>query len=75
MAATQASFANSNIALLGSDIEHRVREQAAGTEPAWQHAGKRQGLEIWRIENFKVVPWLTSHHELYDGDSYASPIF
>jgi hypothetical protein len=44
---------DSNIANLGSDLEKKVREAAAQTEAAWKNAGKKVGLEIWRIEKFQ----------------------
>eukprot|EP01114_Cavostelium_apophysatum_P021891 TRINITY_DN775_c0_g1_i1.p1 TRINITY_DN775_c0_g1~~TRINITY_DN775_c0_g1_i1.p1 ORF type:complete len:372 (+),score=107.65 TRINITY_DN775_c0_g1_i1:103-1218(+) len=62
---------DSNIALLGSDLDKKVREAAAQTEPAWKNAGKTVGLQIWRIEQFKVksVPKET-YGTFYSGDSY-----
>ena len=32
----------------------QVKRAAAGTEKAWQGAGEKPGLQIWRIVNFKV---------------------
>ncbi|KIM43289.1 hypothetical protein M413DRAFT_444108 [Hebeloma cylindrosporum] len=62
---------DSNIALLGSDLEKRIREEAGEGEPAWSEAGKVIGLEMWRIENFHVVPWPKERSGFfYDGDSY-----
>ncbi|KAL0571230.1 hypothetical protein V5O48_010737 [Marasmius crinis-equi] len=62
---------DSNIALLGSDLEKRVREHAGDKEPAWEDAGKEPGLKVWRIENFHVVPWPEKQYGMfYDGDSY-----
>jgi len=60
-----------NIALLGSDLEKQVKAASAATEKAWVGAGKVPGLQIWRIEKFKVVPvQKTDHGRFYDGDSY-----
>lgn len=66
---TQYKIEDSNIALLGSDLEKRVREHAGDTEPAWESAGKAVGLQIWRIEQFRIKAW-TRVGEFYDGDSY-----
>ena len=36
-----------------------------------EKAGKRSGLEIWRIENMKMVPVSSKHHgHFFVGDSY-----
>lgn len=51
------NIADSNIALLGSDIEKKVKLAAAQTEAAWNNAGKAVGLQIWRIEKFNVISW------------------
>jgi len=65
------NIADSNIANLGSDLEKKVREAAAATEPAWANAGKKVGLQIWRIEKFQVKSWPTEQYgSFYDGDSY-----
>jgi gelsolin len=65
------NVADSNIANLGSDLDKKVREAAAQTEPAWQNAGKQVGLQIWRIEKFKVVSWPRDQYgSFYSGDSY-----
>lgn len=65
------NIADSNIANLGSDLDKKVREAAAATEPAWQNAGKNVGLQIWRIEKFQVKSWPKDQYgSFYDGDSY-----
>jgi gelsolin len=67
----QYNIADSNIANLGSDLDKKVRQAAANTEPAWANAGKNVGLEIWRIEKFKVVSWPKEQYgQFYSGDSY-----
>lgn len=39
-------------------------------DPAFQGAGQKAGIEIWRIENFRPVPILKSHGKFFTGDSY-----
>jgi gelsolin len=65
------NISDSNIALLGSDLDKKVKLAAAKTEKAWNNAGKKEGLEIWRIEKFNVVPIPTdTYGTFYSGDSY-----
>jgi len=67
----QYNIADSNIANLGSDLDKKVREAASQTEPAWANAGKKVGLQIWRIEKFQVKSWPQEQYgSFYDGDSY-----
>lgn len=64
---------DSNVELIGSDLDHRVKYNSAASEPAWNNGtiGQQPGLFIWRIENFEVVPWPKERTgEFYDGDSY-----
>lgn len=66
-------FKDSNIELIGTAIDHRVKHQSADTEPAWNNGiiGKEAGLYIWRIEDFQVVPWPQKFAgQFYEGDSY-----
>jgi len=65
------NIADSNIANLGSDLEKKVRLEASNKEPAWANAGKKVGLEIWRIEKFNVKSWPKDQYgSFYSGDSY-----
>jgi gelsolin len=65
------NVADSNIALLGSDLEKKVKLAAAQTEKAWAEAGKKVGIQIWRIEKFNVVSWPKEQYgTFYSGDSY-----
>ena len=69
----QLNFEDTNIWLIGTDIDHKVKYNSAATEPAWNNAqiGTQPGLWIWRIEDFHVVPWPTElYGQFYDGDSY-----
>ncbi|KAK3293077.1 uncharacterized protein B0H64DRAFT_363410 [Chaetomium fimeti] len=64
---------DSNVELIGSDLDHKVKHASAETEPAWNdgRVGLTAGLFVWRIENFAVVAVpKTSHGQFYDGDSY-----
>lgn len=64
---------DSNVELIGTDIDHRVKYKSAATEPAWNAGGvgQKPGLRVWRIEQFQVVPWPAQRYgEFYDGDSY-----
>eukprot|EP01103_Thecamoeba_quadrilineata_P013385 TRINITY_DN3706_c0_g1_i1.p1 TRINITY_DN3706_c0_g1~~TRINITY_DN3706_c0_g1_i1.p1 ORF type:complete len:421 (-),score=105.13 TRINITY_DN3706_c0_g1_i1:21-1283(-) len=55
------------------------RQARAGTlgaaaktaEEEWAHAGKQEGLQIWRVEKFHIVPWPREEYgKFYEGDSY-----
>ncbi|KAJ4344581.1 uncharacterized protein N0V89_012325 [Didymosphaeria variabile] len=64
---------DSNVALINSDIDHKVKHQSASTEPAWNNGviGREPGLFIWRIEAFEVVPWPKEQYgSFHEGDSY-----
>jgi len=62
---------DSNVALLGSDLDKKCRVAAAQTEQAWKDAGKQVGMQIWRIEKFNVKTWPKDQYgSFYDGDSY-----
>ncbi|KAL3961021.1 hypothetical protein ACCO45_006138 [Purpureocillium lilacinum] len=64
---------DSNVELIGSDIDHRVKHKSAASEPAWNdgRVGTSPGLRVWRIEDFQVVLWPEKRYgEFYDGDSY-----
>ncbi|GAP85231.1 putative actin-binding protein [Rosellinia necatrix] len=62
---------DSNVELISSDIDHKVKYNSATTEPAWQGIGEAPGLYIWRIEEFQVVVWPGDKHgDFHQGDSY-----
>ncbi|KAM0550618.1 hypothetical protein ACHAPJ_008876 [Fusarium lateritium] len=64
---------DSNVELIGSDIDHQVKYNSALTEPAWNNGvvGLEPGLFIWRIEQFEVIPWPKEKYgQFYDGDSF-----
>lgn len=69
--AKKYDWKDSNLALFGSDVEKNVKKAAAETEEAWHGCGQKVGLEIWRIEQFKVKSWPKQDYgRFYSGDSY-----
>ncbi|RMJ17253.1 hypothetical protein CDV36_003100 [Fusarium kuroshium] len=64
---------DSNVELIGTEIDHQVKYNSALTEPAWNDGkvGIEAGLVIWRIEQFEVVQWPEENYgQFYDGDSF-----
>jgi gelsolin len=62
---------DSNCALIGSAEDKAARKTAAEHEEAWRNAGEVPGVQIWRIEQFKVVPCDSKQYgKFHKGDSY-----
>jgi gelsolin len=64
---------DSNVKLIWSEIDHKVKYNSAATGPAWNNGtvGQVASLYIWRIEDFKVVVWPKEKvGQFYDGDPY-----
>ncbi|KAF2475040.1 gelsolin repeat-containing protein [Lindgomyces ingoldianus] len=64
---------DSNVELINSSIDHKIKYQSATTEPAWNNGiiGIEPGLFVWRIEDFEVVPWPKEKYgQFHEGDSY-----
>lgn len=56
---------------VGSELDHKVKAAAAAIEEAWEGMGQRPETRVWRIEDFKVVPWPEDKHgAFFRGDSY-----
>jgi len=69
--AKKYDWKDSNLALFGSDTEKQVKKESAESEPAWQGAGQKVGLQIWRINKFKVEHWPKEDYgNFFNGDSY-----
>ncbi len=45
---------DTNVAMIGTAEDKKARLDASNTEKAWEGAGKAPGLQVWRIEQFKV---------------------
>lgn len=62
---------DTNVEGIGSKENRELRQKAAKTEKAWRGAGKEPGIQVWRIEKFKVKKWPKDRYgEFYEGDSY-----
>ena len=71
MSEDRVPWKESNLALIGSDLDHKVKQAAAEGEPQWQGLGEAAGLYVWRIEAFRVVPWPAEQYgQFHKGDSY-----
>jgi gelsolin len=42
------------MALFGSDLEKKIKAAAAEGEPQWTDAGKKVGLQVWRIGTLRL---------------------
>lgn len=65
----ELNIADTKMALMGSDLDKKLRLQKANAQVAFQGVGQAPGLEVWRIEKFEPVPW-KKLGKFYDGDSY-----
>ena len=67
----QPDWESTNLALFGSEIETQCKAAAADCEPQWDSAGLSLGLQVWRVEQFRVKPWpKTKYGRFHVGDSY-----
>lgn len=65
------SWKESNLALIGSDLDKKIKQAASEGEDAWKVIGEEAGVKVWRIEQFKVVEWPAEDNgKFYTGDSY-----
>jgi gelsolin len=69
--APSLSFSNPNFYLPAANTEKEMKAMAAQGEPAWINAGKVPGIQIWRVEKFKIIEWPRDKYGyFFDGDSY-----
>lgn len=53
-------------------LDHKIKAAAAAGEPQWDGIGESVALKVWRIEQFRVVPWEPSKYgTFHTGDSYV----
>jgi len=68
----KTSWKDTNLALIGSDLDKKIKEAAAKGEPQWTDVGNTVQLKIWRIEQFVVKPWPKfKYGRFHTGDSYV----
>ena len=65
----ELNIKDTNLALMGSELDQKLRLQKAQGEDAFRGVGQKPGIEVWRIEKFQPVPW-KQLGKFYDGDSY-----
>ncbi len=77
MSTEPVSWKDSNLALIGSDLDHKIKLAAAEHEQQWQalHDAMQHKdqvtLLVFRMEDFHVVPWPTAKYgQFHVGDSY-----
>lgn len=67
----RVSWRDSNLALVGSELDRKVKAAAAQGEPAWKGMGLKPELRVWRVEKFQVKPWPQDQYgKFHKGDSY-----
>jgi len=60
-----------NLAAYGGKEHHELKHEASLKEPAWKGCGAAPGIEIWRINKFKVEAWDKKEYgSFYSGDAY-----
>lgn len=59
------------IAVAPTEVNSAVTRMTASLHPNFANAGKKEGLEIWRVEKFEPVPYPEKDYgKFYSGDSY-----
>ena len=69
MSVGQVKLEDSNMANYGSEEHREMKKEAAQKEPAWEGVGNEPGIQVWRIEKFKVAHWPKDRYgEFYSGE-------
>mmetsp|Transcript_26192 Transcript_26192/g.31022 ORF Transcript_26192/g.31022 Transcript_26192/m.31022 type:complete len:409 (-) Transcript_26192:228-1454(-) len=70
--AVKINWKETNVALIGTDLDHKIKKAAAEHEEQWTNISGKVDLRIWRIEKFIVVPWPKEKYgKFHTGDSYV----
>mmetsp|Transcript_22053 Transcript_22053/g.32764 ORF Transcript_22053/g.32764 Transcript_22053/m.32764 type:complete len:81 (+) Transcript_22053:98-340(+) len=56
------NWKDTNLALIGSDLDKKIKKAAAEGEPQWTDVGNNVQLKVWRIEQFVVKSWPKSKY-------------
>mmetsp|Transcript_5960 Transcript_5960/g.7891 ORF Transcript_5960/g.7891 Transcript_5960/m.7891 type:complete len:90 (-) Transcript_5960:32-301(-) len=70
------NWKDTNLALIGSDLDRKIKQAAAEGETQWTDVGNIVQLKVWRIENFIVKPWPESKYgqvSIYKGPPHDLP--
>ena len=63
-------IAETNLSNFGSEIGKNIKLASSKGEKEWEGVESAEGLKIWRIEKFKIVPSTTPKGSFYENDSY-----
>jgi len=67
----EINYKDTNVAGLGGKEHKGLVKSVASKAPEWKDAGSKEGIQIWRIEKFQVIPWpVKKYGKFHTGDSY-----
>jgi gelsolin len=68
---TKNRLADTNMENYGGKEHRQKQQEIAKKQKEWKNAGKKEGVEVWRIMKFRVIPQdPDTYGEFYNGDSY-----
>lgn len=64
-------LADTNMENYGGEEHRQKQHEIALKQEEWKNAGKEFGIQVWRIEKFRVKHWPEEDYgTFYDGDSF-----
>jgi len=64
-------LADTNMENYGGEEHRKKQHEIALKQDEWKNAGKEFGIQVWRIEKFRVKHWPEAEYgTFYDGDSF-----